>query len=113
MTKTLIQDQLSNPKVDQINKAYLMEGLGKAYSFIDKKKAISVLHDSQELMDSLISNPLFWKIRYVQLIRSYLMATSGLDEERLKIKNIDLALRICDQCGFMRHKQQIEGLLHL
>lgn len=107
-----IQKQILNPKVDQINKAYLMEGLGKAYSFIDKEKAITVLRESQKLMDTLITNPLFWKIRYVQLARSYLMATKDNSEERTQIKGlVDLALQICNQCGFIRHKKQILSLM--
>ncbi|HET7099077.1 MAG TPA: helix-turn-helix transcriptional regulator [Patescibacteria group bacterium] len=106
-----IQKQLSSSVVDQINKAYLLEGLGKAYSYIDKKKALSILHESQTLMDSLISNPIFWKIRYVQLARSWMIATKDTPIERKKIlKKIEMALQICDQCGFFRHKKQILDL---
>ncbi|HKC04703.1 MAG TPA: helix-turn-helix transcriptional regulator [Patescibacteria group bacterium] len=107
-----VKKQLSNSRVDDVNKAYLLEGLGKAYSFLDKDKAIQFLSESQKLMDSLILSPLFWKIRYVQLSRSWLMATKSMPKERNKIlKNINIALQICDQCGFIRHKNQILELL--
>lgn len=89
--------------------AYLFEGLANAYSHINSGKAYLYIKKSIMLLNSESGKPKFWKLRYIQSSRTLSLIVK--DSRRLKDRYFNTivhrALKLCDEGGFIRHKQQI------
>lgn len=98
-----------NLGITATERAYLYEGLANAYGTIDPTKAYVFIKKSIDLLNTEANKPDFWKLRYIQSVRTLSLIVSirkSLKDTAFD-KNINNALRLCDEGGFARHKQQI------
>ncbi len=104
----LVQD----PKIDDTQKGYLLEGLGQAYINLNHVKSQNFFDAAYKHINEARKNPNFLNIRYVQLTRSYLLFLNKIASNTVNLLDVaKSALDETEKSGFVRHQQQIQQLI--
>lgn len=112
--ENLIYKIVNDNSVEDSAKGYLLEGLGRAYTDINAKKAQTYFELAFNHINVAKKDPNFLKIRHIQLTRSYLSLLKKLPTSQEKLVQIATpALSEAEKSGFIRHKLQIVNLLNI
>lgn len=110
----IIAGQIQSSTMSNLNKAYLLEGLGRAYIDMKPELGLNYLRDSNSILMSAMKEPQFLEIRFIQHRRSFVAALKRNNAPSKTIVDVaSPALRAAKKCGFNRHYKQIKEAIHL
>lgn len=108
----LINQYLLQKDISNLNKAYLLEGLGRSYSEIKPELSLKILKKANKLLEIAREEPDFINIRFIQHRRSYLEALKrNFAAHNTLLEIASPALEIAEKHNFLRHRNQIIKIL--
>lgn len=103
---------IENNEIGNIEKAYLLEGVARAYSSLNHSDSIKIIEKAYRIISAIENSPNFWKVRSVQISRTFLEIAHKDKQLFNQLRNLaNKAITWCDKYNFTRHKKQIISIL--
>ncbi len=110
----MIEGYIQSANISNLNKSYILEGLGRAYLDLKPELGLSYLRDSNGILMHASKEPKFLQIRFIQHRRSFVDALKKNNASSKTLLDIaSPALRTAKKYGFERHYKQIKETISI